>query len=929
MLTASTGLRDQSHMKNTIFCIFLIFCSVYAFAADVPLILNFPAKTYQASNQIWSIAQDQHGIIYAGNNDGLLEFDGANWELHPLPNGQTARAVASDQGGRIYCGSYGEFGFWQRDQLGSLYYTSLSKQVPHEDIRKEEFWHILVYKNVVYFQSFGVMYQYSGKKVTRVPAYFPFMFIKECNGRLLIPAIRASIYELGTNQKVIALSGSDFFANQTITALIADPAGLLVGTSHEGIFRQKGNSFVPWEHPVNAELKRYQLNKAIRLRDGRLALGTILNGVFIVKGEQIQYHLNQNNGLQNNTILSLFEDKKQNLWLGLDKGLDLVALHDPMLYYTDREGEIGSIYTAAIHQKRLFIGSNQGVFYRSWPLLKNERYQLLPGSQGQVWQLAVFDDQLLCGHNEGTFVVDGNQFRRISSVTGGWWFVHPPQRPEYLLQGTYTGLVVFRKDATGHWQFSHQMEGLKEPLQKLVFQNARECWAVNPYESIYHLTLDSNYRKITAIDTINVADGLPANSNLDVFLKGNEVWIWSRGRQFIYQTKTKQCQPAPLKGETQSKFFQSSAGEMFEILPQQVRIKKDQQLTSIINTTLATHYNPIVELQNGAYLFCIDNGYALLNRLDALEKSIESSLRIKKIESLNPKNRHKIYRKDGVVYFPAGTRTLRFVFSIDDYTRTTFFRYRLKEEQKQWSGWSRFSEREFSSLSPGHYTLEIQHDLSEHTTSCSFVIAPHWYQTSWMYLLYFLSLVGLYGLLNRVHQRRLHIQRRKLLLEKERELHQQRIQNRNIQLQNDVLNKSKELASSTFHLIRKNEALLQIKEELIRFKAESGDRPAAKHYQKMLRLVDEHLGNEQDWQVFEDNFNQVHDEFFKKLKSMFPSITPGDLRLAAYLRMNLSSKEIAPLLHLSIRGIENKRYRLRRKLELDGDDNLVEFLMSL
>ena len=97
----------------------------------------------------------------------------------------------------------------------------------------------------------------------------------------------------------------------------------------------------------------------------------------------------------------------------------------------------------------------------------------------------------------------------------------------------------------------------------------------------------------------------------------------------------------------------------------------------------------------------------------------------------------------------------------------------------------------------------------------------------------------------------------------------------------------------------------------------------------MLRLVDEHLGNEQDWQVFEDNFNQVHDEFFKKLKSLFPSITPGDLRLAAYLRMNLSSKEIAPLLHLSIRGIENKRYRLRRKLELEGDDNLVEYLMNL
>lgn len=916
-------------MKSTILLFIVLLLHAYSFAADGPLILNFPAKTYQASNQIWSITQDQQGIIYVGNKDGLLEFDGANWELHTLPNGQTARAVAADQNGRIYCGTYGEFGYWKRNQLGKLWYTSLSKQVPPAEIRKEEFWHILVSKQGVFFQSFGVMYRYDGQKVKRVPAYFPLMFIQECNGRLLIPAIRAPIYEFGLNQKVKLISGTDFFDNQIITALLADQEGLLVGTSNGGMFRQKGNTFLPWEHPVNALLKRYQLNKAIRLRDGRLALGTILNGVFIIKGQEIQYHLNKNNGLQNNTILSLFEDKKQNLWLGLDKGMDLVALHDPMLYYTDRGGEIGAIYTAAIHQKRLFIGSNQGVFYRSWPLVKDEVYQLLPGSQGQVWQLSVFKDQLLCGHNEGTFAIEGNEFRRISTVTGGWYFATIPQHPTYLLQGTYTGLVLFRWDEKDKWVFDHQIEGLKEPLQKLVFQAPDQWWAVNPYESIYHLNIDSAYQKITAIDTLNVADGLPGNSNLDIFLHQQEIWIWSRGRQFVYQPAQKKCIPAPLTGEIQPKFIQSSSGDVFEIMPQQLRVKQGSKLKASINIALASHYNPIIELQRGAYLFCLDNGYALLEQVDALQKNMPSNLLIKKIEPLSTKNQRKTYLKAGMYHFPAGTHTVRFVFSLDEYTRPALFRYRLKEEQQQWSAWSRFSEREFSSLSPGRYTLELQSDLSEQTRICRFVIAPHWYQTSWMYVLDFLVLAALYALLHRTHRRRLEIQRRKLLLEKERELHQHRMQTRNIQLQNDVLNKSKELASSTFHLIRKNEALLQIKEELMRFKAESTDRTAAKHYQKMLRLVDEHLGNEQDWQVFEDNFNQVHDEFFKKLKSMFPSITPGDLRLAAYLRMNLSSKEIAPLLHLSIRGIENKRYRLRRKLEMEGEENLVEFLMSL
>ncbi|HPH20182.1 MAG TPA: hypothetical protein PLE32_15435, partial [Haliscomenobacter sp.] len=161
-------------MENKIMVlVFLLYLSVPALAADSPLLINFSSAQYQADDQNWSITQDHRGIMYIGNTKGLLEYDGANWELHPLPNGQTARAVAADQKGRIYCGSYGEFGYWQRDLLGTLYYTSLSKKLPREQIRKEEFWHILVTKRGVYFQSFGVMYHYDGHKVNRVPAYFP------------------------------------------------------------------------------------------------------------------------------------------------------------------------------------------------------------------------------------------------------------------------------------------------------------------------------------------------------------------------------------------------------------------------------------------------------------------------------------------------------------------------------------------------------------------------------------------------------------------------------------------------------------------------------------------------------------------------------------------------------------------------------------
>jgi hypothetical protein len=170
-------------VEHKILAVFLFLClRAPASAADSPLMLNFTSSQYQAANQNWSISQDQNGILYFGNHNGLLEYDGSNWELHPLPNGQVARSVAVDQKGRIYCGSYGEFGYWQRDLLGKLTYTSLSKKIAKKVIGKEEFWHILVSNQGVYFQSFGLMFHFDGNSVKRVPSYFPLMFLKEING---------------------------------------------------------------------------------------------------------------------------------------------------------------------------------------------------------------------------------------------------------------------------------------------------------------------------------------------------------------------------------------------------------------------------------------------------------------------------------------------------------------------------------------------------------------------------------------------------------------------------------------------------------------------------------------------------------------------------------------------------------------------------
>jgi DNA-binding CsgD family transcriptional regulator len=158
---------------------------------------------------------------------------------------------------------------------------------------------------------------------------------------------------------------------------------------------------------------------------------------------------------------------------------------------------------------------------------------------------------------------------------------------------------------------------------------------------------------------------------------------------------------------------------------------------------------------------------------------------------------------------------------------------------------------------------------------------------------------------------------------------QQIVTIKNEQLQADLAGKSRELANSAMNLVYKNELLQKISEELAHLKDGSGKHLAEDQLRRIQKVINEGMNDERDWNIFERSFNEAHENFFKKLKAGHPDLVPNDLKLCAYLRMNMSSKEMASLLNISLRGVEIRRYRLRKKLNLEHDKNLTEFLIEL
>ena len=163
------------------------------------------------------------------------------------------------------------------------------------------------------------------------------------------------------------------------------------------------------------------------------------------------------------------------------------------------------------------------------------------------------------------------------------------------------------------------------------------------------------------------------------------------------------------------------------------------------------------------------------------------------------------------------------------------------------------------------------------------------------------------------------------------ELHQLKLEKREkeiIKLQNEKLAdevkyKSRELADAAIHLEERNSALTRVKSELEKIYKRSGNDDELRQTLLLLKNIER---NNSTWEQFATHFDELNNDFLKKLKDRFQNMTNNDLKVCTYLKLNLSTKEIAQLMNISIRGTEISRYRLRKKLDVPRGKTITDFL---
>lgn len=916
--------------------------------ADNPNIISFNRMQYHAGNKNWSISEDNKGVMYIGNDLGLLEFDGISWALHKLKKAEIVRAVYAASNTKIFTGGYEEFGFWQRDISGSLHYTSLSDSLAIGSLHNDDIWRIWEKDKHIYFQSFNAIYIYDNKTVKQLPTNKNFLFLIKVRGELWAQQIGGSLYQFqGTTYKEIP--GSDIFSRTEVKSILpANNGKYLIATSSMGIYLYDGKSFTPWN--TSLELTTSYINcGVVSSQRGTYYFGTILNGVYELSSEgKILNHFNTSTYLYNNTVLAIYEDTSGNIWLGLDRGISCIQYLKGITCVTDPSGRIGAVYTAVLFNGKLVIGTNQGVYYINQEDLSSmnalSKARFIPNTEGQVWTLKIIDGVLYCGHNSGLFTIDSS-FRAnyVYSVHTGVFNILKKD-PNYLLLATYTGLKVI-EEGKGVLQNNNW---LNEPIMKVETDHLGNTWLEHMNKGVYRSKLDGSQSRAESLEYFGSEPGNDLPFKMRLFKIGGRVAFLGNDQFYTYndidgKIVPEQAMNQAFEGIEDLENVVNIGPDNFWVLGKNIiyNVKYNEQraiITTMLDVgnqsfSMIDNYENIVALNDTLSLVCLDNGFLLCNNnLRQITDAVPLPY-IKSVKVINAKGDVSYLGLNNTetqsVYQIGNSNSIEFQFSAPEtFSRNVAFQYQLIGLSDRWITVYDVNKILFERLPRGDYSLMLRtidrYGKVSESITYNFEVSPAWYLSAWAIFIYVLFLILSFILVTAYMKYRY----KKIHLKKLRILESKRLSLVNEKLQQEVAEKNAELLSQTSSIIQRNEVILNIKNVVEEFFRNQNNKSLQPLYQKITTSLNNNLDAESDWKMFLIKFEQKHTNFFKGLKEIYPQLTPNDLKLCACLRLNMDSKEIASLMNISVRAVENSRSRLRKKLEIPPNQHLNEFFLQ-
>ncbi len=935
----------------------------------LPEVSNYSKQLYGGGLQNWKVRQDKNRIVYFANNEGLLTYNGKYWNLYPLPNKTIVHSIEIAESGRIYVGGQDEVGYFEHSSNGKLEYHSLLENFPEGRKSFGDMWDIISFEKDVFFRTNKGIYKLSGEKVTVYNPQIEWMFMAKCQGKLYAQEAQLGL-QVWENGFWRTLNNQDALkTNDPVTGMIALPgAAAMIITLRSGLFMLDGSGL---RSMALANLDLFAASRiyaASAVNNTHIALGTSSNGLLIIDQQgNIVQKIAKAEGLQNNNVLSLLADAQGNIWLGLDNGIDMIDYNSAVKTINPMQ-QNGSGYTALIHEENLYIGTTNSLYSTTLQNQKDLSFSLgrfveVLHTEGQTWGLAAINNHLLLGHHEGAFEIKKNVALKINANSGFWNF-NILNKGNSIVAGTYNGIEIF-DFKNKEIKSAFKIPDFLESSRYIAIDAENNIWVSHPYHGIFKLTpkVNNTYN----IQKFTESSGLPSLLNNHIFKIKNQIVAATTNGIFVYNKQKNLFETSAfykkILGNQSVRYLKESpAGNLWFIHDKNLSVidfsAKNPLVIPIpeLNNKILSGFEFVYPYNESNVFVGGEKGFFLVNyeKYKSNLQKITVQVRTVKISGnkdsllfggyFQQVNKAQV-QLNKIPSLAASWKTIRFEFSANVFADAADlqYAYRLKGFDNKWSEWSNRTDKEYSNLNAGTYTFEVKVrnnvNAESEVAGFSFKMLPPWYITKVALFIYFLFfLAGMY-ILYKWLKRKFRMQQQRYEIEQARlkyihDLEQNKTKNEITELQNEKLEadlsfKNAELAAAAMHLVKKGELLTKIKKDLSQVTKDMRNPETIAAIKQVVKKVGDDDKLDEEWETFARHFDAVHSDYLTNLKNKHGNLTSNELKLCANLRMNLSTKEIAQLMNISVRGVEISRYRLRKKLGISSAINLFDYLIKI
>lgn len=484
---------------------------VSAHEAGLPFMHYFSAREYGAHAQNWDIVQHTDGRIYVANNNGVLEFDGARWQLLHVDNDAPVRSLDPGPNGRIHVGAQGEVGYLEPGPGGRMRYQSLMDSMPEAFSDFSHVWRTFVTDKGVYYSTVSRLLRWDGDAFQTWEPETTFHFSFLVDGRLYILEREKGLLVM-KDDRLEPVPGGERFADDLIYAMLPWDGDdqMLILTRKQGFLLFDGASYQRWATDAVEVLEDDLVYHAVRTPDDGIAVGTLQGGLYLLnsKGRWVG-HLDRDAGLGDSSVLYLHSDRENGLWGGLSRGIVRIETGNGLSHFGEDQGLAGSIYAIHRHEGRLYAATSQGVFrLEAGP---NPSWRAVEGIQSQSWDLLSFGEILLAANNRGVYEIRGMEAELARAAeTSSYALRKSSHEAGRVYIGLGGGVAVMTR-ANGQWRDQGQLPGISEDIRTIHETDDAHLWLGTRATGVLRVGLPENgsLDGTVTVDRFDTEDGLP------------------------------------------------------------------------------------------------------------------------------------------------------------------------------------------------------------------------------------------------------------------------------------------------------------------------------------------------------------------------------------------------------------------------------------